>query len=169
MPLIQPLEREVVAQRLHHAIELADVRGLVSHRSHEEAPVAGLQLGGAELQRAHLDVRVLLLALVELVRGRQQQHVGECAGLRAEGLLQRLHLCGLAVRRDHRRELRSVVHRRAVVEDDRRERVREDVDVRDGQRGHLRDRAERVALAAALDAEEADGVRLVQVDRDAPA
>ncbi len=77
--MVQPLEREVVAQRLHHAIELADVRRLVANRAHEETPVARLQLGGGELQRTHLDARVLLLALVELVGGRQEQHVVESA------------------------------------------------------------------------------------------
>ena len=40
---------------------------------------------------------------------------------------------------------------------------------RRGQRGGLDDRAERVALAAALHAEQADRMRLVEVERDRPA
>ena len=130
--LVQPLEREVVAQRLHHAVELSNVRALVADRAHEEAPVARLQLGGAELQRAHLDARVLLLRSSSLSAGARSS-TSESARLRAVASPSALHLRHLAVRRDHRRELRPVVHRRAVVEDDRRERLREDVDVRDGQ------------------------------------
>jgi hypothetical protein len=85
--LIQPFKCEVVAQRLHHAVELADVPGLVADRAHEEAPMAGLKLGGGKLQCAHLDARVLLLPLIELVGGREKEDVSERARLGAEGLL----------------------------------------------------------------------------------
>ena len=52
------------------------------------------------------------------------------------------------------------------MENHRRERLRKKVDVLDGQRRHLGDRAQRVALSAALNAEEADRVGVVQIDGD---
>ena len=79
---------------------------------------------------------------------------------------QGVHFRLAGVGRRHRREFRRVVERRAVVEDDPGERMRKLVDPPDGHTGHLHDAAQRVALAAALDAEQADRMGLVQVERD---
>ena len=72
----------------------------------------------------------------------------------------------IGVRRDHRCELGPVVERRAVVEDDGGERRGSTFTPAIGHARHLDDAAERVALSASLNTEEADGVRLVQVERD---
>ena len=78
--LAQPVERQVVPELLHDPVELADVRGLVADRAHEETPVAGLELGGGELERANLDAGVLGLSLLELVGRDEEQDVGEARG-----------------------------------------------------------------------------------------
>lgn len=69
----------------------------------------------------------------------------------------------------HGSELRGIVHGAAVVEHHGRERAGKFVDQWGGQRGHLDDAAQGVALTTALHAKEADGVGLVEIDRDFPA
>ena len=80
-----------------------------------------------------------------------------------------LDLSRVVVRRDHAGELGLVVERRAVVEHDGGQRLWKLVDRRGREGGRLDDRSQRVALAAALDAEEADRVRFVEIERDRPA
>src|SRR5262249_6804650 len=87
----------------------------------------------------------------------------------SESVAQQANLRVVGVRSNHRRELRLVIKRRAVVEDDRGEWVRQHIHACDRHASHLDNAAQRVALAASLDAEEADGVGLVQVERDLPA
>src|SRR5579862_5216195 len=95
--LVQPVERQIVAQRLHNAIELPNVGGLIADGPHEETPVARLQFGCAELQGPDRDVRVLAHSIVQLVGRRKKEYVRETSWLRTKGLLQRADLGGLAV------------------------------------------------------------------------
>jgi hypothetical protein len=52
------------------------------------------------------------------------------------------------------------------MEDHRSQRLGQAIDARNRQGRHLRDTAQGVALSASLDPKQADGVRLVEVERD---
>ena len=65
--LAQAVECQIVAQLLHHAVELPHVGRLVPDCAHQEAPVARLQFGRGERQRADLDAWVLRAPFRELV------------------------------------------------------------------------------------------------------
>src|SRR4051812_8640783 len=67
---------------------------------------------------------------------------------------------------DHRGELRLIVLRLAIVENDCGQRLRQTVNSGQRERGHFDDAAKSVALPAALHTEQADRVGLVEVEAD---
>lgn len=77
MPSRRPSRVISPAQGLYHSVQLADVRRLIANGTHEKTPVARLQLRCAELQRKHLDARVLSPARFELICGRKEEHIFE--------------------------------------------------------------------------------------------
>lgn len=101
--LTKTVQSQIVPHRFYHSIELADVGPLVADGTHQEAPVArhpdtlaGAPPAGRWAPAAqHRSARA--------VRRHRQRAAFEL------GLI--------AVRRDYRRELGPVVHRRVVVED----------------------------------------------------
>ena len=117
----------------------------------------------------HLDSWVLRAAIVDLGRRREEEYVGQGPRLGSVTFLEGGELGAVVVGVHHRGELGGVVLGLAVMEDDRGQRVWQDVHGRGRERGRFDDAAQGVALSAALDAEEADGVGLVEVERDGSA
>ena len=156
-------EREISTQPLHDKGELADIHALAANRTHEELPVRRVQLGCRKRDRHHFDAGILGAALFDLGRWSQDHHIIQRPRCCAIASSQLIHLRIARVGQGHGRELRLVVERRAVVEDDAGQRVGERIDSWNRHAGHFNHTAQRVALAASLHAEQADRVRLVQV------
>ena len=125
-----------------------------------------LELRSGEGNRQDLDAGILRPTFLDL-RSRDENHeIGQRPRRRAVAIPQCSHLRIAAIRRRHRGELRPVVQRGAVMEDDAGERMRKGADPFDGHARHLDDASHRVALASPLHPEEADRVGLVQVEGD---
>ncbi len=154
-----------LAQLAHDQRDLLHIH-LVAKRAHQKAPILEREFGGTEVERFHLHRGELLPAQGKFVGGSEDQHILQPVGLRAVFLFERADFGLTGVGRVHRDEFGRVVLALVIVEDHGCQRRGQGVDAGERLRRHFHDAAHGVGLPCTLHAEQADGVRPAQIQRD---